>query len=429
MNIALIVPKVSILDEKKIEKYGWRELQEFKARERLWSCMHLGLLTVAAMIPEGHEISYIDLSYKEMPEMNKFDMAFFSPTTPQAYSAYKIADALRKEGIKTIFGGVHTTLLPNEAKKHADIIFIGESEETMKEFWIDLENGRLKAEYRCLSSIDLAKSPIPRYDLAKDYPYKTIPVQTSRGCPHQCEFCVSSGIYGKKCRRKRVEQIEEEIIRIKSIWKHPYIFFTDDNMFINDKITIEILSMLKKYHLSWYAFSDASIAFKKDILHSMKEAGCRQLLIGFESLNEDNLFQINKSGWKRSKKFYYNQIINLIQSHGIGVVGSFILGFENDTAITFQQLYDFIYKTDLYATNITVLTPFPGTKLYERYHQANLLLTKNWNRYNGFELTFQPNKMTPCEFERNFAELYKKINSDRRIEKMMMKFKNEFLQQ
>lgn len=427
MNIALIVPKVSILDDKKIDEYGWKELQEFKARERLWSCMHLGLLTVAAMIPEEHEITYIDLNYKDMQDKIKFDMAFFSPTTPQAYSAYKIADSLRKEGTKIIFGGVHTTLLPDEAKKHADIIFIGESEETMPEFWSDLENGQLKTEYRCLDSIDLTKSPVPRYELAKDYPYKTIPIQTSRGCPHQCEFCVSSGIYGIRCRRKKVEQIEAEIIKIKSIWKHPYIFFTDDNMFINDKIAIEILCMLKKYRFSWYAFTDARIAFKEDILQSMKEAGCRQLLIGFESLDEDNLSQINKSGWKRRKKVYYNQIIDSIQSHGIGVVGSFMLGFENDTEQTFQKIYDFIYKTDLYATNVTILTPFPGTKLYERFQDANLLLTQNWNQYNGFELTFHPNKMSPFEFERNFVELYKKVNSDERINKMLMNFKKNFL--
>lgn len=429
MRIALIVPQVSILDEKKLEEYRWSEMQEFKARERLWSCMHLGLLTVAAMIPEKHEITYIDLNYKDMPLQNKFDMAFLSPTTPQAYSAYEIADVLRKKGTKIVFGGVHTTLLPNEAKKHADVIFIGESEETMPEFWSDLESGRLKTEYRSSNNIDLSKSPVPRYELAKDYPYKTIPIQTSRGCPHQCEFCVSSEIYGKRCRRKKVEQIEAEIKKITSIWKNPYIFFTDDNMFINDRKAIEILSMLKKYHLSWYAFTDAHIAFKNNILRNMKEAGCRQLLIGFESLDEDNLLQINKSGWKREKKTYYNQIINRIQSYGIGVVGSFMLGFENDTEVTFQQIYDFIYNTDLFATNVTILTPFPGTKLYKRYQEANLLLTQNWNKYNGFELTFYPNKMSPFEFESNFVELYKKINSDERINRMLMNFKNKFLQQ
>lgn len=187
--------------------------------------------------------------------------------------------------------------------------------------------------------------------------------------------------------------------------------------------------MLKKYHLSWYAFTDAHIAFKNNILRNMKEAGCRQLLIGFESLDEDNLLQINKSGWKREKKTYYNQIINRIQSYGIGVVGSFMLGFENDTEVTFQQIYDFIYNTDLFATNVTILTPFPGTKLYKRYQEANLLLTQNWNKYNGFELTFYPNKMSPFEFESNFVELYKKINSDERINRMLMNFKNKFLQQ
>jgi radical SAM superfamily enzyme YgiQ (UPF0313 family) len=389
---------------------------------RLWSCPSLSLLTVAAMLPSEFSVDYIDLNLGELPDTH-YDAVFFSPSTSQIGRTYELADHFRSMGTKVVMGGVHVSVLPDEAAGHADVAFVGEVEEIFPAFLNDWTNDKLLSVYKSPHLPDLGSSPVPRYDLVQSYPYKSIPLQTSRGCPHQCEFCISSTLYGRTCRRKTIEQVRRELMSIIEIWPKPFIFFTDDNIFINEGFAVRLLELLKELSVRWYAFSDAGIASKPDLLQVMGDAGCRQLLIGFESLSETNLAQINPSGWKRAKRMDYSKIIETVQSFGIGIVGSFVLGFEADTRDVFDELYEFIQKTHLYATNITVLTPFPGTGLYEQYKRDGLLLTGDWSRYNGFELTFEHCSIPHDEFEDRFMDLYLRLNSDDRITGVLNNFK------
>lgn len=388
---------------------------EYKARKKLWSTPDLGLLTIAGMLPKDFTLEYIDLNYVKKDKW-ECDWAFFSPTTSQINQAYKLAKDLRAVGVKVAMGGVHVSVLPGEALKHADTVIIGEAEGIFNEFIDDMRAQRTKGVYISKSSPDLSETPIPRYDLIKNYPYNSIPLQTSRGCPHQCSFCISSKLYGKKIRRKSISQVSNELESILKVYKNPLIFFTDDNIFVNNKYGLELVKLIGSFDIRWYAFSDASIAYKEELLEEISKAGCMQLLIGFESLEEESLIQMNRSQWKRDKLQQYEYVISKIQSLGVGVVGSFVLGMDDNTHEYFQKLYNFIMKTNIYATNITVLTPFPGTEIFDNLNNQNRIFTNDWSRYNGFELTFQPRRMSIKDFEKEYTRLNKRINSvERRI--------------
>lgn len=425
MRTALIVPESLVISKNKLEIYKWDQMREFKSRKRLWSCPSLSLLTAAAMLPNDFLIDYIDLNYRNrIPE--KYDAVFLSPSTSQVNHAYEIADSMRKQGTIVVMGGPHVSFLPEESLKHSDCVFVGEAEDTFNTFLQDLAKGNIKPIYMSQTYPDLKLSPIPRYDLVRMYPYKSIPVQTSRGCPHQCSFCISSKLYGEKFRRKPVEQVCKELDIIKSIWERPFIFFTDDNMFINSEYILELLDYLKKLKIRWYAFSDARVVEKPGLLKKMAESGCTQLLIGFESLSAENLIQINESKWKMRKLMNYRHIISEIQGYGIGVVGSFVLGLEEDTINVFEDLYNFVERTNLYATNITILTPFPGTKLYQMLQEENRIINDDWSKYNGFELNFIPKNIPISEFEEQFLQLYRKLDSEERINSIINYFKAIF---
>ena len=425
MKAVFIVPEYSIALKEKTLFDKIENTWEFQARMRLWSCPSLSLITIAGMMPEDSDIEYIDLNYTNEPEINA-DWAFFSPATAQVNRAYQLADKFRKKGIKVAMGGPHVTVLPDEAFQHADVIFIGEAEETFPAFLKDIETNKTKRIYKASSFSELSLSPLPAYHLAKQYPYKSVPIQTSRGCPHQCSFCISSKIYGNKIRCKTAAQLENELKKIKEVFGKPYVFFTDDNLFIDKRRNNDLIRIIKNTHINWYAFSDASIADDVRLLSEIADAGCTQLLIGFESLCSENLHGLNKDHWKMKKLDSYKDIIKRIQSLGIGVVGSFVVGMENDMPDVFDNLYEFIEETSLYATNITILTPFPGTETYDNFKREDRLISEDWSSYNGFELTFKPNNMTVEEFEKGYMSLNIRLNSADRMNKVINHFKTVF---
>ncbi|MEF2965929.1 radical SAM protein [Paenibacillus sp. M1] len=422
MKVAMIIPNDGSVSADILKNEKWEHLWEFQARKRLWSSPSLSLLTIAGMLPKDFDVDYIDLNYNRRIT-EQYELVFMSPSTPQTEAAYCLADELRANGTKVVMGGIHATVLPDEVLKHADTVFIGESEDTFSLFLSDLSERSTSRIYRSVQLPDLTVSPVPRYDLIRDYSYKSIPIQTSRGCPHQCDFCASSAIYGKKYRRKSIEQVKRELDAIVGIWPKPFIFFTDDNMFIDPRYSMELLKLLKQYGVRWYAFTDASVANKPELLKEMRLSGCSQLLIGFESLSNENLAQVDSAMWKRRKREDYARIIEIIQSHGIGVVGSFVLGFDADNVQTFEELYDFILETRLYATNITILTPFPGTSIHDKFVKDDRLVTKSWSSYNGFELTFKLRQLTHDEFIEAYDKLNERLNSRERIHQVINGFK------
>lgn len=412
-KVLLLALKETMVDAQLYDQ----NLYEFRSRNRLWNTPHLGLLTVGAILSEKFVVDYIDLNYESI-EHYEYDYVFISPTTSQAKQAYEQAVIFREHRVKVALGGPHITMLPKEAAAFGDFIFRGESENTLRQFLA----GERKKIYEDGTHPAMSLVKLPLYELCRKYPYSSIPIQLSRGCPHQCEFCLSSAIYGRTIRKKSLSQAYQELCMVKQLFEKKLVFFTDDNFFLDTSYSLEIMSILRSLNLRWYAFTDISIYRKKELLDKLYISGCRKLLIGFESLRQSNLKEINKSGFKSSRVPEYEQAVQVIQSRKIGVVGSFVLGLPYDNEDTFDELYQFICDTCIFGTNVTVSTPFPGTKLFEQLDKS-LILNRDWSQYDGFTLLYDIPEMDSNLFQERYVQLIKRINSKERIKRVIEYFK------
>ena len=375
----------------------------------------LSLLTLAALTAPEVQVEYWEI--KDLIDQDglptDFDLLALSSFSAQIYDAYQIADRCRKRGIAVVMGGLHVTSLPEEAREHCTSIMVGEGEELWPVVVEDFLNDRLQDSYVQPPghTFELANSPIPRYELLEVSKYNRLTVQTSRGCPHRCDFCASSILLTSKYCVKPVHKVIAEIRKIKEIWKQPFIEFADDNSFVLRHHYKELLRQLVGERISWFTEADISIAEDRDLLHLMRESGCRQVLIGLESPRGAGLDGIElKRNWKLKKQPDYEAAIKIIQSHGITVNGCFILGLDGDTEEVFDSIYRFVERTGLYDVQITVLTPFPGTPLYDRFkREGRILEDQAWHKCTLFDVNYYPKLMTVETLEKGLVDLAKKI--------------------
>jgi radical SAM superfamily enzyme YgiQ (UPF0313 family) len=409
MKIALISPKGAFLSADPEFAKFWENAETLTTYRQVWSGISLGLLVIAALTPKHFELKFIDENFEDIDFDKSYDLVGISAMTQQATRAYQIADEFRKRGIKVVIGGIHATVLPEEAKQHADSVIVGEAEETWPRFIEDCLNGNVQPFYRTTESIDLAKSPIPRYDLLQPQNYKTIWIQATRGCPRDCEFCVASKVYGLKYRHKTVEQVVREIEYVKKIWENAKINFADDNMFVDRKYSAELVKRLMPLKVKWSAQTDVSVAQDEDFLELIRRSGCISLFIGFESLSKENFNSLDRHRWKLQQLEKYPAVIRRIQSYGIGVMGAFIIGFDNDDTSIFKKTMNFIIKNRLFAAQVTILTPLPGTRLREKLKKEERVLNNDWKCYTGFDVNFIPKQIPPQVLQQDLLKVYRGI--------------------
>lgn len=411
MRIALISPRGKVSNNSDFMQF-WESSPEVASYRKYFTGASVGLLTIASLIPKDWKIDYIDENIDIIDFNKNYDIVALSSMTQQAIRAYEIADEFRKRNIKVVIGGIHATVSPDETKEHADSVIIGEGEGVWPGMVRDILNNRLGKFYKAKNFFDLTKSPVPRYDLLNKEKYNTVWVQTSRGCPNDCEFCCASNIYGYKFRFKNISQILRELNTIIAIWgKNILINFSDDNMFINKKFAIELIKEIKKLKIRWFAQTDISVSDDRRFLDLIKESGCAMLFIGFETLNYKNFNLINKNGKKQKYLKKYSEIISEIQKRSIGVMGSFIVGLDEDNVSVFKKTTDFIIENNLYATQISVLTPLPGTRLRRRILDENRLLPFEWDNYTFTNVNFKPKNMSARQLEEGLFNMYKKVYS------------------
>jgi radical SAM superfamily enzyme YgiQ (UPF0313 family) len=377
----------------------------------------LGLLTLAGMTPPEHELAYIEISdireLKALP--TGFDLVAISSFSAQINEAYELADRYREAGIRTVIGGLHVSMLPDEAAQHCDAVVIGEGEPVWPQVLEDAANGALKRRYGSLESgFDLADAPMPAFHLLDISKYNRLTVQTSRGCPHRCEFCASSILLTRHYKQKPMEKVLAEIDRIQSLWTRPFIEFADDNSFVNRRYWKELLPHLLGRKLRWFAETDIGIADDEQLLDLMRESGCAQVLIGLESPVDEGLHGLEmKNDWKLRKLPRYREAIRKIQSRGITVNGCFIIGLDGHTPRIFDDVFNFVRETELYEVQITILTPFPGTPLYARLeNEGRLLEPGNWRKCTLFDINYRPANMTVDELHAGFLDLVQRLYSD-----------------
>jgi len=376
----------------------------------------LALLTLAGMTPDTFDISYHEVpDISALGELPHCDVAAISSYTAQIGDGYLLADRFRAAGVTVILGGIHVTALPDEALEHADAIVVGEGEIGWPEVLQDLSSGRLRRTYAADGrEFDLADAPMPRFDLLDIERYNRLTVQTQRGCPWRCEFCASSITLTPCYKVKPVERVIAEIREIKRLWAHPFIEFADDNSFADRRHSRELLRALAPERIHWFSECDISIADDPELLDLMRESGCRELLIGLESPSPSGIDGVEqRRNWKRTRFDRYRDDIGRIQARGIAVNGCFVLGLDGDGPGVFDAVEAFVRESGQFDVQITVMTPFPGTPLYERLRREGRLLEEGaWERCSLFDVNFRPLRMSAAELQRGLLGLARRLYTE-----------------
>lgn len=396
----------------------------------------LGLLTLAGLTPDTFAVEYheiADLRRERGPGSplcdlpDHFDLVAISTFTAQLNEAFEVADYYRQRGIPVVMGGITVSSLPEESGAHCTSVVVGEGEPLWPEVLNDFERGRLKPLYvqSPRGQFDLAKAPMPRFDLLDPDKYNRITIQTSRGCPHQCEFCASSILLTSRYKVKPVEKVIDEIHAIKRIWPRPFIEFADDNSFVHREHYKRLLRALVRENVRWFTEADVRVAQDDDLLGLMRDAGCQQVLIGLETPRRVSLDGLElKSNWKLRQQDSYRAAIEKIQSYGITVNGCFILGLDGDTPEVFDDVFHFVKDSGLYEVQITFMTAFPGTPLYARLAaEGRLIRPRAWELCTLFDLNIRPWNMTIQQLQQGFVELARRLYSNEETNERRRKFK------
>ena len=376
----------------------------------------LSLLTLAGMTPDEFEISYHEIAdIRTMGELPTCDVAAIASFSAQIKDAYQLSDRYRALGVRTVLGGLHVTARPEEASRHADAIVIGEGELGWPELVADLSAGRLQRVYAPNGrEFSLADSPLPRFDLLEIERYNRLTVQTQRGCPWRCEFCAASIRLTPLYKLKPVERVISEIHEIKRLWPRPFIEFADDNTFVHRRHSKELLRALVDEGIHWFTETDISVADDPELLALLRESGCAEVLIGLESPTARGVDGVElRRNWKRRQFDHYRDAIERIQSHGVAVNGCFVLGLDGDGPEVFDAVANFVSESGLFDVQITVLTPFPGTPLYDRLSaEGRLLEADAWERCTLFDVNFRPQGMSPETLQHELVELGRRLYTE-----------------
>lgn len=367
---------------------------------------------IEAVTPDDVEVTYYDERIEKLPEQFDADIVAMSVETFAARHAYELADRYRKEGVRICMGGFHASAEPDEILEHADTVLIGDAEDTWARYIEDVKNGVEKSRYESENKCSL----IPINNNAKCFRGKKYlkmgMVQASRGCKFNCDFCSIKSLYPAGVRQKDIDEVAREVKESKE----KLIFFIDDNLFLNDESAKKLFEAIKPLKKKWACQISIEVAFKDDILTLMKESGCMMVLIGFESLNEDNLKLMNKTANLRVK--HYEDAINNIYAHGIMIYGMFVLGYDHDTAASIKETMDFALRNNLAIANFNPLMLLPGTPLYKRMkEEGNLIFGKWWldENYRYGDAMFVPKSMTPDELSDGCKNARFTYNSYRNI--------------
>jgi radical SAM superfamily enzyme YgiQ (UPF0313 family) len=375
----------------------------------------LGLLTLAGLTPEKFHVEYHEIAdLKKLPELPAdFDLVAISTFTAQFYEACEVADYYRARQVAVVMGGITVSSLREQAKEHCTSVVIGEGELLWPELLADLERGELKPFYITSREFNLAHAPMPRFSLLDPQKYNRLTVQTSRGCPHKCEFCASSILLTPRYKLKPVEKVIAEIREIKRLWPKPFIEFADDNSFVHHGHYKKLLRELARENVRWFTEADVRMAEDDELPGLLRDAGCQQVLIGFESPCRTSLYGVElKNNWKLRQHDFYRAAIDRIQSCGITVNGCFILGLDGDTRDVFDDVLEFVRDSGLYEVQITFMTAFPGTPLYARLkREGRILRDQAWELCTLFDINFQPKNLSAAELQSGFLKLARQLYS------------------
>ncbi|MCS7241375.1 MAG: B12-binding domain-containing radical SAM protein [Candidatus Caldatribacterium sp.] len=369
---------------------------------------------IAALTPTRHEVRIIDERIEDVNFDDTYDLVGITVMSATAIRAYQIADAFRERGVKVVLGGIHPTALPEEAKKHADSVVIGEAENVWEKLLEDCEKGNLQPFYRGDTFPSLSGLPHSRLDLLRGrYLLKHV-FQTTRGCPHACGFCSVSTFMGRRYRHRPVEEVVEEIAQ----YPVRMIGFLDDNIVGNPAYSRELFQALIPLRKKWVSQGTLRMAEDEKLLRLAAQSGCIALFVGFESVNEENLKDMHKSFHKVDQ---YRKLVERFHKHGIMVIGSFVFGFDEDDTSVFYRTLRFIEDTKIDFAQFSILTPLPGTEVFEKFKAQGRIFSFDWSKYDFAHVVYQPAKMTPEELQEGYNLVFREFYSLPRIAKRLFR--------
>jgi radical SAM superfamily enzyme YgiQ (UPF0313 family) len=386
----------------------------------------LGLLTVAGLTPPGHDVAYLEVDDVErLGALPDADLVGISSFTARIDAAYALAARFRARGTPVVLGGLHVSLMPEEALAHADAVVVGGAEGAWPRLVADAEAGRLGRVYAGARSRVFASElyAAPRFDLLAGRSYNRVTVQTSRGCPRACEFCAASLRITTRFNQKPVDRVIAEIRAARGHVAEPFFELADDNSFLDRRWTDGFLRAVTPEGIRYFTETDVSVANDPRLCDRLAASGCRQVLIGFESPRADDLAGLDPVEWKRRQAPRLRRVIDTLQSRGVSVNGCFILGLDTHTPDVFPEVLEFVRSSGLAEVQYTVLTPFPGTPLHARLRREGRLLQERfWDRCTLFDVTFTPKRMTVDELEAGLRWLFRETYTRRETEARLQSF-------
>ncbi|HRX15489.1 MAG TPA: radical SAM protein [Spirochaetota bacterium] len=365
----------------------------------------LGLATLAAFLDKDDEIDLQDQHVEKLNLDDSPDLVIIQVYITNAKRAYSIAKHYRDKGVFVILGGLHVTALPDEAEEYADSIFIGPGEQTFPEFLNDFKSKTVKKRYYSGNGRTIQNLPPVRRDLIKREKY-LVPnsLVISRGCPHHCDFCYKDSFFkgGISFYTHRVDEILTEISRLPG--KH--LYFLDDHLLGNPKLVSELFEGMRGMNRVFQGAATIKSVIEGDLIAKAAKAGLRSLFLGFETFSVENLKQSNKY---QNLKQNYEYAVKRLHDLGIMINGSFVYGFDNDASDVFKRTVDWGIQNAVTTATYHILTPYPGTRLYNSMFEGGRIITNNWDMYDTRHVVFKTRGLSARELENGYQWSYKEF--------------------
>jgi radical SAM superfamily enzyme YgiQ (UPF0313 family) len=351
----------------------------------------ISLNIIASLTPSHYDIKIVEEEIEPVNFDEDCDIVGISSMTSNAPRAYRMAGEFKKRGKTVVMGGVHPTVLPHEAIRYSDAVVIGEAEDTWGTLLNDFEHGNLQKFYTS-SHPDVSHYPLPMRELSPKTKalFDVKPIVTTRGCPYDCDFCAVPKFFGRKLRSLPVEKV---VCDIKAS-KGKIFLFLDDNIIGSPKYAKELFKAIEPLNIKWVG--QASMSFVKDteLMRLAAKSGCAVLFFGLESVSTQALKRMGKS----IKQLEANlEAIKKIKDYGIVFHASMVFGFDEEDKSIFSETAEFLVKNKISTVSFNVLTPYPGTRIYDKFKSEGRLLTEDWKYYDHNTVVFKPKNMTPQE--------------------------------
>lgn len=374
-------------------------------RSRFLNFQQITMPYLAALAPPHWRVEHVDEEVSPVDFDVQVDLVGITFHTPSAAHAYEVAARFRSRGIPVVLGGPHVTLLPEEAAQNADVIFVGEAEGLWEKFLLAFERGCHQKIYQSAVVPGLERVPQARKDLFHRKDFTNGVLFASRGCPNHCDFCTLSVMYKNRLRKRPVAEVAAEYASFKG----KVIIFWDDNIAGDLEYAKELFKAITPYHKWWSSQASIHAGQDEEFLDLAARSGCKQLFLGLESISQASMNEVHK---RFNRVENYAEIIRRIHAHGIAVQAGIVFGFDSDTPRIFNDTVDFLEQTGVQNATFNILTPFPGTRLFQRLEAEGRILSYDWRSYNSrSHVVFQPKKMSREELLAGYQAVTRRFYS------------------